>query len=181
MGLIGRILDSFKGTAGEPAAKVEIYKGDNANARIFNPPGDDSRPLDGDICYTEDSEDTEGGKDIIGFIDQKNEPVSEKGERRLYSRDANGNIVAKIHLKKDGTVLIEAVKLSLGDGTNEFLSEAIKGLKENKKLVGSTLLAGSVDSPGVASTGTNSLILTGLASMESALDAIITALETIQV
>ncbi len=107
MGLIARILDSFTGKDNEPAATVERYKGDNATARIFNPPGDDSRPLDQDVCFTENSEDTEGGKDILGFIDPKNPPVSEKGEKRLFARDANGNIVATFHLKKDGKIQVD--------------------------------------------------------------------------
>lgn len=101
MGLNAKIIDSSTNN-GEPSAKVELYKNDNANARIFNPPGVDARPLDGDSCFTENSEDTEGGKDILGFIDPKNEPVAEKGEHRIYARDADGNIVATMHLKKNG-------------------------------------------------------------------------------
>ena len=65
MGLIARVIDSSTGEDGEPTAKVEIYQDDNANGRIFNPPGIDSRPLDDDICFTQDSEDTEGGKDVL--------------------------------------------------------------------------------------------------------------------
>ncbi len=107
MGLIAKLLDSFVGNSGEPAAKVEIYQNDNANARIFNPPGVDSRPLDNDDCFTEDSEDTEGGKDILGFIDPNNDPVAEKGENRFYSRDDSGIIIAVIYLKKDGKIIIE--------------------------------------------------------------------------
>ncbi len=104
MGLIARILDSFKGDENEPAAKVEVFKNDNLDARIFNPPGVDAGPIDGDVCFTEDSEDTEGGKDILGFIDPKNEPVAEKGEYRVYSRDSNGDIAASFHMKSDGSI-----------------------------------------------------------------------------
>ena len=68
----------------------------------------DARPLDGDFCFTEDSEDTEGGKDILGFIDPENEPVSEKGEYKVYSRDSTGAIKAFIHLKNDGSIEIDA-------------------------------------------------------------------------
>lgn len=103
MGLISRILDSFT-KDGVPSAKVEIFKGDNANARIFNPPGIDARPLDDDICFTEVSEDTEGGKDVLGFIDPKNAPVSGKGEFRPYSRDSAGDKQAQLELKKDGLI-----------------------------------------------------------------------------
>lgn len=107
MGLIAKILDSFTGNDGEPAAKVEIYKDDNATARVFNPPGMDARPLDGDACYIEDSQDTEGGKDALGFIDPLNQPISGKGENKVYARDAVGNIVASMHLKNDGKIQID--------------------------------------------------------------------------
>ena len=103
MGLIARILDSFT-KDGSPEAKVEIYKDDNANAKIFNPPGVDARPLDNDICFTADSEDTEGGKDILGFIDPLNSPASEKGEFRAYSRNSLGIKQAELELKKTGLI-----------------------------------------------------------------------------
>lgn len=105
MGLIAKILDSFTGSDGEPSAKVEVYKDDNATARVFNPPGVDARPIDGDACYIEDSQDTEGGKDVLGFI---NDPVSGKGEIRIVSRDSGGNVKASIHVKADGSIEIEA-------------------------------------------------------------------------
>lgn len=200
MGLIARILDSFKGDDGEPSAKVEVYKGDNITARIFNPPGVDARPLDQDICFTEDSEDTEGGKDILGFIDQKNEPVAEKGENRTYARDADGVVVGFIYLKKDGTLQIEidgkanfitkddfivtvdsGKKVAFGNGTDEVLDLFDQELDELIKLVGNTMLGGSVDSPGVASTGTNSVILSLLVSMKTAFESIKTALGNIKV
>lgn len=106
MGLIAKIIGSFTNN-GELSAKVEIYKNDNATARIFNPPGVDSRPLDGDFCFTEDTEDTEGGKDVLGFIDPNNEPVAEKGEFRAISRNAAGEIQAEIYIKKTGLTELE--------------------------------------------------------------------------
>lgn len=125
MGLIARILDSFKGKDGEPSAKVAIFKGDNITARIFNPPGVDARPLDDDICFTEDSEDTEGGKDILGFIDPKNEPVAEKGEYRVYTRDSDGNIVGSIHIDKTGLTKIvnELISIGIGTAMDELVTE----------------------------------------------------------
>ena len=114
MGLIARVLNSFT-KDGIPSAEVEIYSGDNASSKIFNPPNVDSRPLDDDICFTQDSEDTEGGKDILGFIDPKNAPVADKGEFRAYSRDSGGNLKADLHLKKDGLAELknEVQQLSL--------------------------------------------------------------------
>lgn len=101
MGLKAKILDSFIGNDGEPSAKVEIYKGDNATARIFNPPGVDARPLDGDACYSVDSQDSEGGKDVLGFI---NDPGSEKGEVKVFSRSGPGTLIAELYLDKTGKI-----------------------------------------------------------------------------
>lgn len=192
MGLIARILDSFKGEDGEPSAKVEIYKGDNATARIFNPPGVDARPLDQDICFTEDSEDTEGGKDILGFIDPKNEPVAEKGEYRAYARDEDGNTVATFHLKKDGQVdyvtkgnfiitVDSGKKIAFGNGTDEFLQIMFDMLELYKTLLGATMLNGTVDAPGVASTGTNGVISALLTQMGTDAATLQTALGNIKV
>lgn len=108
MGLIAKIIDSFTGDDNGPAAKIEIYKNDNINSRIFLPPGVDARPLDGDIGFSQDSEDTEGAMDVLGFNDPKNEPVAKKGEFKIYSRDSSGNIKASIHLKADGSIEINA-------------------------------------------------------------------------
>lgn len=123
MGLVARIIDSFTGDGGELSAKVEMYQNDNATARILNPPGVDARPLDDDFCFTEDSEDTEGGKDILGFIDPENEPVSEKGEFRVYSRIASGEIQAEIYIKKTGLTELENKVFKLSDLIGELFTE----------------------------------------------------------
>lgn len=117
---------------------------------------------------------------LIG-INTKAKALSHDGSAARFVGPKNDSgITAILSLKPDGTAIINAKKFLFGDGTNELISETIKGLKENKKLVGSSLLAGNVDAPGVSSTGTNSLITGGLAAMESALGTIITALETIK-
>jgi len=105
MGIISKVLNSFIRDS-VLSALIEIYKGDNANVRIFNPPGIDSRPIDGDYGFAIESGSTEGGKDLVGFLDSNNIPISDKGEVRIYSRDSGGNIVALIHVKKDGIIEI---------------------------------------------------------------------------
>lgn len=107
MGLIAKILDSFNFN-NQPSAKVEIYKNDNANVRIFNPPGIDSKPINNDVGYLQNSEDSIGGKDLLGFIDINNIPTSEKGECFIYSRDETGSIKSSIYLKSDGSIEINA-------------------------------------------------------------------------
>lgn len=76
----------------------------------------------------------------------------EPGESKIYSSDA-GAVKASMVFKKDG-------KTSWGNGTDEVLDLFDQLL---------TLLQGSVDSPGTASTGTNSLILGDLVTLQTAL------------
>jgi len=89
----------------EPEVKIEILKNDNHFSTVYNPPGDDSRPLPGDsVAYIENN--NIGGKSAVGFLDTKNPPVSKNGEKRLYSRDSGRNIKAIIFLKEDGSIEI---------------------------------------------------------------------------
>jgi hypothetical protein len=123
MGLIAKILDSFIGNSGELAAKVEMYKNDNVNARIYNPSGIDSRPLDNDICFSEISEDTEGGRDVLGFLDLNNAPVSAKGEFRAYSRNDSGETQAELYMKKTGLTDLKNQIQTLSLLISELFSE----------------------------------------------------------
>lgn len=123
MGLIAKIIDSFTGDDNGPAAKIEIYKNDNINSRIFLPPGVDARPLDGDIGFSQDSEDTEGGKDLSGFNDPKNKPISKKGELRIYSRNSDGETQAEIYLKAGGLMEIKNQVQALSALINELFTE----------------------------------------------------------
>ena len=106
MGLIARIKNTFE-KDGILSGLAEMFKNDNATVRIFNPSGVDARPLDNDICFTEDSEDTEGGKDILGFIDPKNPSIAEKGEFRAYSRNTAGETESTLYIKKNGLTDLE--------------------------------------------------------------------------
>lgn len=115
---------------------------------------------------------------LVG-INPRSKAFGFDGESFRILGPTGSNIVLKFH--PDGTASIEAKKLSFGDGTNELISEAAKGFTEAKSLVGASLLAGSVDLPGAASTGTNSKIITALGTMETALGNVITALNTIKV
>ena len=76
----------------------------------------------------------------------------EPGDKIVYSSDG-GVVKARLILKKNG-------KFSIGNGTDEVLDLFDQLL---------TLLQGSVDSPGTASTGTNSLINADLALIQTAL------------
>lgn len=82
----------------------------------FSSAGDDSPPMTGDYAATT-SLTRKGGQAAVGYIDPKLTPVSNPGEKRVYSRDANGAEVAQLYLKNDGSV-----QLSNSAGSFQLLS-----------------------------------------------------------
>jgi hypothetical protein len=76
---------------------------------------------------------------VLGFTDTKNAGVAERGEKRLYSRDASGAPVAAVWLKSDGSILIT-------NSSGSFLMAASGDVIIN----GVTIKAnGDIDAPGL--------------------------------
>lgn len=96
-----------------------------------------------------------------------------EGECLLYSHDGS-EILGRIYITKDS-------KISIGDGTEEVLDLMNQMLTEFKTLVSATMLNGTVDAPGVASTGTNGVISALLTQMGTDLTTIETKLGTLKV
>jgi len=109
MGLIGRVL-SFVRTSRNAAqvsdVKMDPGGGVNVTAEHFAPPGDDAFPLNTDYVYAAATP-QRGRVAAVGYIDPKNTPKAAAGEKRIYSRDANGAAVADHWLKADGSVTTE--------------------------------------------------------------------------
>ena len=109
MGLIAELLDFVRARVGDghvSDATVDPGGGPSVTARHFACPGDDSRPLPGDFVATSAS----GGaatSHVTGYLDSKNEPAAAAGEKRIYSRDSDGAVVAMVWLKNDGAVLVD--------------------------------------------------------------------------
>lgn len=97
---------------------------------------------------------------LVG-INPRSKAFEFDGESFRILGPTGSDIVLKFH--PDGTVSIEAKKLSFGDGTNEVLDLFDQLLTELQK---------SVDLTGVASTGTNSLINAALAAIQTKLGTI---------
>ena len=101
MGRIGRWLSS----------KIETYITGIIESRIqeriqsllFAPSGDDSPPLPEDKVLLIKIEGS--GKHIVSGVLCSSQGA-EKGEKKLFSRDSNGNVKATIYLKSDGTIEI---------------------------------------------------------------------------
>lgn len=77
--------------------------GNNLTCDYFTVSGDDSPPLNDDIAITTENPRV-GGESVVGVMDIKNQGVAQQGEKRIYSRNDNGEVVATIHLKNDSTI-----------------------------------------------------------------------------
>lgn len=107
MARVGEILE-YKRTETDSGVaisdvQVDLGGGNIVTARHYQAPGDDSYPLVGEyaLCVETGSEYT-----VVGFIDPQLTYEAEEGERLLFSRSALGQIKAKLHLKADGSVVI---------------------------------------------------------------------------
>ncbi|MBT56161.1 MAG: hypothetical protein CMF72_22520 [Mameliella sp.] len=109
MGLIAKVL-SYTRIADRFGAKVSDVKHDpgggaNETGEHFQAANQDAVPLPGDYLLTVSVQRT-GGEVVVGFIDPKQEQTAQPGEYRAYARDADGAQVVQIHLKQDGTAVI---------------------------------------------------------------------------
>ena len=108
MGVIA-IVQSFVRVVRNEAkiSDVQVDPGGGANitAEHFSAPGDDSHPMPGD--YVAISKVGGTGRTVAtGYLDPLNDPVAAVGEKRSYSRDGDGAIVAEVWLKADGEITI---------------------------------------------------------------------------
>ena len=71
----------------------------------YSAPGDDSFPLLTDTAVSVPVPGS-GKEAVVGYLDPLNEAEAESGEKRIYSRQEDGTIVADVFLKKDGVVHI---------------------------------------------------------------------------
>lgn len=109
MGLIAKVL-SYTRIADRFGAKVSDVKHDpgggaNETGEHFQAANQDAVPLPGDYLLTVSVQRT-GGEVVVGFIDPKQEQTAEPGEYRAYARDEDGTQVVQLHLKKDGTAVL---------------------------------------------------------------------------
>lgn len=91
------------------SAEGNLIKADRGASDInqmhhLQPLGDDSKPLPQDDGWTDRT--SENGNDIyFGAFDEENK-IAEAGEKRIYARNATGEAVGHVWIKKDGTIII---------------------------------------------------------------------------
>ena len=109
MGLIARLLNFNRVTRNDDIklseAGVDPGGGANITCEHFSSPGDDSHPLPDDTVILVRVP-RSGGHAAVGYIDTVNEGVAEPGEKRVYGRNSDGEIVNEVHLKADGSISI---------------------------------------------------------------------------
>jgi hypothetical protein len=101
------------------SARIVVSKGGgvNATAGQFCNAGDDSRPLLGDIAVLVEMP-TRGEYGIAGYIDLRNPPQTDAGEKRIYSRNSSGVIKSSVWLHNDGSLEITNTTGTISMATN---------------------------------------------------------------
>lgn len=109
MGLISKVL-AYTRIGERFGAKVSDVKHDpgggaNETGEHFQGANQDAVPLPGDYLVTVSVQRT-GGQVVVGFIDPKQQQTAEPGEHRTYARNADGEEVVQLILKKDGSAVL---------------------------------------------------------------------------
>lgn len=104
MGMISKLLSFTRKDVGS-VSTVNPGGGFNLSADHFSAPGDDSYPLPGDYPALVETQRT-GGVAAVGYMDPKSEQKAAAGEKRIYSRDGDGNAVVELWLKADGSAIL---------------------------------------------------------------------------
>ena len=87
--------------------EVDAGAGDTTTAELYQAPGEDALPMAGDSALLQEAPGS-GVKAVVGFDDPRNAGSAEPGERRGYSRQADGTPAAEYHLKANGDVVIRS-------------------------------------------------------------------------
>jgi hypothetical protein len=82
----------------------EFKFGHNVQAVLYNPSGDFSVPLPDDFVTLIK---IDGTGNYIAIGNLNNETGIDKGEKKIYSRDANGGVKSSIYLDKTGKLTID--------------------------------------------------------------------------
>lgn len=142
---------SFKQLSKGADVKVDLGGGDNITAKHTAPAGDDSQPLPGDRPMLVPGA-AEGSQNVGGYVDDKNPLIAAAGEKRLYSRDADGNIKAVFWLKNDGQVILMNDLGMLVIGTDGTITANGATIDVAGNIICTTLTTTGITVTGVAGT-----------------------------
>lgn len=106
MALTGKV-KSFTRFERLSRVKADVGGGDIRTPTHYSAPGDDSQPLPSDYVVMVRVPGT--GKYVaVGYLDPNDEQKAGAGEKRIYSRAADGSAVAGVYLKDNGNVVVTA-------------------------------------------------------------------------
>jgi hypothetical protein len=103
MGRVAEVISTERDAAGVLTVRVDPGGGAIKSAEHFADAGSDCVPLPGDSVAIEGSAGA-GSEAVTGYHDPNNPGVAEPGEVRRYSRNADGEVVAELWLKRDGSL-----------------------------------------------------------------------------
>lgn len=106
MGWIGKIKKFTRETVnGVKFPKLTVDPGttNNFTAELFTTAGDDAQPMSDDRVISVENH-REGGQSVVGSIDTKNAGITKPGEKRIYSRRENGDVMCEVYLTNDGSI-----------------------------------------------------------------------------
>lgn len=99
MGILARVLSYVSRDV-----KVDRGGGSNLTAQHFSSPQDDAAPLPNDYVMLSDPRGA-GRQGAIGYYSEGDDKQkANPGEKRIYSRSEDGNVVSEIWLKNDGSI-----------------------------------------------------------------------------
>lgn len=102
--VVGQSIGTYKGLDNLRLLQVELFDDSPETIVFFDVSGTDTAPVNDDMVIIHD---IGGGFKITLGTRDPTILVSLDGEKRIYSRDSDGNIVATIYLKQDGTLQID--------------------------------------------------------------------------
>lgn len=91
-----------------PVTSIDRGAGRGSSSYHFGPSGDDSPPLPGDVAACLERVAGNGSTAAVGYQDPKNAGKALPGERMMYARNPQGEVVLEVYLKGDGSFLVES-------------------------------------------------------------------------
>lgn len=123
---------------------VEMYFGANVTAETFAPSGDDSPPLPDDRIVLVQ---TDGTNNFVAVGVLSVSQGAKPGEKILYSRNDDGEVMAAIKLLNDGSIQMQTfgdAGINLTDKAGNVIETSSDGITLTDKNGGKVTMAGKI-------------------------------------
>ena len=152
MGQIAIVLDFTHSNEGVNCSYVKSDSGGGINltSENFQPSGEDSTPLPGDYVIIIPVKGT-GRTSAIGYIDLNTKPCAKPGEKRIYARNEEGEVVNEIRLFNTSKVVIKNDSASITLNPNGNIEIESKKLK----IIGDVKVEGGIEAKSITADSIN--------------------------